>query len=93
MNKQIPVTKIAFLSLIVLFLVAACGGQASTPITQQETIPTTPEETPANPGGAITLTDALDRTVTLEDPPRRIALAGRSLAIIADAVYLFPEGS
>jgi len=90
MNKQIPVTKIAFLSLIVLFLVAACGGQASTPITQQETIPTTPEETPDNPGGTITLTDALGRAVTLEDPPSRIALAGRSLAIIADAVYLFP---
>ena len=48
MNKQIPVSKIAFLSLIVLFLVTACGGQASTPITATGTpYTTTPEETPA----------------------------------------------
>ncbi len=91
MKRQIAAYKIVFLSLMVLCLVTACGGQASTPITQQESINTTPEVTPASPAEAITLTDALDRVVTLEEPPRRIALAGRSLAILGDAVYLFPE--
>ena len=93
MNKQISVYKIAFLSLIVLFLVTACGGQASTPITQQEQLQTTPGQTPTSPVEAIHLTDALDRVVTLEGPPRRIALAGSSITIIGDAAYLFPEAA
>ena len=46
----------------------------------------TPAITPA-----ITVTDALGRTVTLPRPPERVALTGRGLFMIADAIYLFPE--
>ncbi len=40
---------------------------------------------------ALTVTDALGRTVTLPAPPRRIAIVGRANFMIADAVYTFPE--
>lgn len=39
---------------------------------------------------SFTVTDALGRAVTFARPPQRIALAGRGLIIVADAVYLFP---
>jgi iron complex transport system substrate-binding protein len=35
--------------------------------------------------------DALGRTVTFPSLPRRIAVAGRSVTLIANALYLFPE--
>lgn len=40
---------------------------------------------------SFTVTDALDRKVTLNDTPKRIVLAGKALFMIADAIYLFPE--
>jgi iron complex transport system substrate-binding protein len=49
---------------------------------------------PAVPSPAATpirLTDGLGREVTLETPPERIVIAGRASALLADAVYLFPE--
>ena len=93
MNKQIMVHKIAFPILIFLFLVTACGGQVSTPITRQEQVQTKPMESTPSPVEEISFTDASGRVVTLENPPQRIALAGKSLAIIGDAVYLFPEAA
>ena len=47
----------------------------------------------AEPSTAITVTDALGRTVTLPQPPGRIVLAGRGVALIADSVYLFPNAA
>ncbi len=41
--------------------------------------------------GPFTITDALDRTVTFQTPPKRIALAGKANLLVADALYLFPE--
>jgi molybdenum ABC transporter molybdate-binding protein len=46
------------------------------------------DSTASNP---ITVTDALGRTVTFEQAPTRIVLAGKALFMIADAIYLFPE--
>lgn len=43
-------------------------------------------------GGALTVTDALDRTVQLEGSPERITVAGRAALLVVDALYLFPEG-
>lgn len=40
---------------------------------------------------AVTVVDALGRTVALPAPPRRIVVAGRGVALIADQLYLFPE--
>jgi len=47
----------------------------------------------AAPATAVSVTDALGRTVTLPEPPRRIVLAGRGVALIADSVYLFPNAA
>ena len=47
----------------------------------------------AEPSTAITVTDALGRTVTLPQPPGRIVLAGRGVSLIADSVYLFPNAA
>jgi iron complex transport system substrate-binding protein len=42
--------------------------------------------------GALTVTDALGRTVGLDGPPERITVAGRAGLLIVDALYLFPAG-
>jgi iron complex transport system substrate-binding protein len=42
-------------------------------------------------GGALTVTDALGRTVELDGPPERITVAGRAGLLVVDALYLFPE--
>ncbi len=39
----------------------------------------------------FTVNDALGRAVTFQDPPQRIALAGKANLLIADALYLFPQ--
>ena len=39
----------------------------------------------------VSVTDALGRTVTLPNLPRRIVIVGRASFMIADAVYMFPE--
>ncbi|HNR47584.1 MAG TPA: ABC transporter substrate-binding protein [Anaerolineaceae bacterium] len=49
----------------------------------------TPMPAPAN--ASITIVDARGRTVTLPAAPQRIVIAGRASALLADAVYLFPE--
>jgi len=41
--------------------------------------------------GALTVTDALGRTVELDGPPERITVAGRGGLLLVDALYLFPE--
>lgn len=42
---------------------------------------------------SITITDALDRTVTLPAVPKRIVITGKALFMIADAAYLFPTAA
>jgi iron complex transport system substrate-binding protein len=41
----------------------------------------------------VEVTDALGRTVDFAAPPARIAIAGKALFMVADAVYLFPEAA
>ncbi len=73
-------------------LTAACVAPAAPP----EAAPTPPaEEVPraaadAPPGQPFTVTDALGRQVAFDHPPERIALAGRAVTLVTDAVYLFP---
>ena len=43
--------------------------------------------------GEIRVRDARDREVTLSEVPDRIVIAGRAVALIANALYLFPEVS
>jgi iron complex transport system substrate-binding protein len=46
---------------------------------------------PAAPTGGFVLTDALGRKVAFKETPKRIAVTGKALFMIADAIYLFPE--
>ena len=47
----------------------------------------------AGSGGGTTVTDALGRSVTVPDDPSRIVLAGRAVALLANALYLFSDVS
>jgi iron complex transport system substrate-binding protein len=46
-----------------------------------------PTETPTD----LTLTDALDQTITFDAPPQRIVAAGKSVLTVVNTLYLFPE--
>jgi iron complex transport system substrate-binding protein len=73
------------LSLVLVLILVACAGPAAL-------VPTaTPATTPTPTG--FTVTDALGRQVTFARPPQRIAVTGKALFMIADAIYLFPEAS
>ncbi len=41
--------------------------------------------------GTVSATDALDRTVTLAQPPQRVIIVGKSAIVATDAFLLFPE--
>ena len=62
-------------SLVPLFFVVSLGAAAA----------------PAPTAAGLSVVDARGRTVTFPSLPRRIAVAGRSVTLIADALYLFPE--
>lgn len=70
-------------AMTLALLGASCGRSAD----GEPTTTTAPQPT------GIVVTDALGRTVTLEAPPQRIAMAGKALFMVADAVYAFPEAS
>jgi molybdenum ABC transporter molybdate-binding protein len=53
--------------------------------------PETAAATPAASG--VTITDALQRTVSFAQLPQRIAIAGKAFFMIMDSVYLFPEST
>ena len=73
-------------------LVGACSTPASTPAAS--IAPSTAASTIASPSsGPITITDAMGRKVTFASLPKRVAIAGKALFMVADAVYLFPEAS
>jgi iron complex transport system substrate-binding protein len=76
-------TRLASLSLALALILTACAWRAPA------TLPAVPPAATAKPT-SITLTDALGRTVTLPRAPQRIALAGRAVTLVTDAVYLFP---
>lgn len=80
-------TRLVSLSLALVVISTACAAPAAPAPTA---VPPTsaPAATPT-PNG-ITVTDALGRKVTFAKPPQRIALAGRAITLVTDAVYLFP---
>jgi iron complex transport system substrate-binding protein len=45
------------------------------------------------PEAVITITDSLDRQVSLPGLPQRIVIAGKSNFMVNDAVYLFPQAA
>jgi iron complex transport system substrate-binding protein len=50
-------------------------------------------QSPAQPAGPITITDAVGRSVSLPKVPQRIAIVGRAVFIINHTAYLFPEAA
>ena len=82
MQKRI----IRILVVVMLLGLTACTAKpvATTALTA------VPDQTEA-PATPIVITDALGRTVTFDKAPERIAIAGKALFMIADALYVFPE--
>jgi iron complex transport system substrate-binding protein len=75
MKKLHPSRQIILGTLLLIILAGCAQAQAESP----------------PPSTALTLTDALDREVTLPAPPERIVIAGRANFMLNDAVYVFPE--
>ncbi len=67
------------LALTLVVVLTACAGPAAT--------------VAAPRSAGFSVTDALGRTVTFDQMPQRIAVVGRAVIMLADAVYLFPNVS
>jgi len=87
-----------YILLIMALLLSACASPTPTlaptaaPAAQAEVVQPTPP--PAQEaGGAVTVTDALKRSVSFAKPPQRIVLTGKAVFMIADAIYTFPEAA
>jgi len=78
------------LILTLVVLLAACAGPVAVPM--PTAMPTAAPTAASKPAG-FSLTDALGRTVTFDKAPQRIAVVGRSVILLADAVYAFPNVS
>jgi iron complex transport system substrate-binding protein len=80
---------VAFAAMLA-FLAGACTASTAPTASNAGSV-TAPGQ--AASAGPITVTDSLGRTVEFSTPPTRIAIAGKALFMVADAVYLFPEAS
>jgi iron complex transport system substrate-binding protein len=69
---------------------SACTGSAAS---QQPSAVGSASAANGPSAGPVEVTDALGRTVDFAAPPARIAIAGKALFMVADAVYLFPEAA
>lgn len=67
-------------------IVTACAAPVAPPAP-------TPAPTAAPKPASFSVTDALGRAVTFDKAPQRIAVVGRAVIMLADAVYLFPNAS
>ena len=91
-----------FLVLIPVFLavglLSACAP-AATPtkeaaaISSTLAVQNTSIPAPASTTAPIVVTDALGRTVTFDQLPQRIVIAGKATPLILDSFYMFPEAS
>jgi iron complex transport system substrate-binding protein len=105
MEKLMKIKCVLFPFLaVLLILLAGCAKPTPSPTSAPPSIEATgvspaPTSTvaeaplPTEEQQPITITDALNRTVTLEGPPQRILFFGKGAIMIADALYLFPEAS
>jgi iron complex transport system substrate-binding protein len=74
------------LVLVIGLLLSACAGPTVTqPATQS------PTDLPTLSIPALSLKDALGRTVTLAELPQRIVVTGKASLMVLDAMYMFPE--
>ncbi len=76
-------------ALAILMIASACSPAVVDPEPQNPTEGTIVPETESS----FSITDALGRELVFEQPPQRIAIAGRASSLLANALYLFPEAS
>lgn len=87
--------RLALFALTILLVLAACAPQttatplSATPLPVTEATETQIPDT-LTPYTSLTITDALNREVTLPAAPQRIVITGKAYIMIADAAYLFP---
>jgi iron complex transport system substrate-binding protein len=86
------------ITLIITALIVGCGTPAtpeptatSAPGEPATEVPTEIDPTQPPEPEPITVVDALGNETTFEQPPERIAIAGRATALIAHSMYMFPE--
>ena len=78
--------------LILVILMSACAAPAaSTPGQPANDATEAPQTTDEPLPAGFTVTDGMGRTVAFDKTPSRIVLVGKSLFMVADAIYLFPE--
>lgn len=91
-------TRTVVFSLILALTITGCRAATVTEAPSQEptdapatAVPTEPPPTETLAPEPITVVDALGNESTFQQPPERIAIAGRATALIAHSVYMFPE--
>lgn len=78
--------------LVMLMLMTACATPTAVTPSQPANNSTEAAQPTEEPQPAeFTVTDGMGRTVTFEKAPSQIVLVGKSLFMVADAIYLFPE--
>jgi len=72
------------------YVLSATGQEV---LTRYGFIPVSPAgaAAPAPAAAQLAVTDALSRSVSFAQPPQRIAVAGKGIFMLADALYMFPE--
>ena len=78
-----------FFTLTILMITTACSPAIGDPMAQD---PTEGVITPQTDSG-FSIIDGLGRELDFEQPPQRLAIAGRASSLLANALYLFPEAS
>ncbi len=76
-------------TLAILMIASAC----SPTVVESEAQPTNEGAIASEADSSFTITDALGRELDFEQPPQRVVIAGRASALLANALYLFPEAS
>jgi iron complex transport system substrate-binding protein len=79
--------------LAVVAALAVVAGACSAATASPSVAGATTGASGSPPAGPVEVTDALGRKAEFASPPMRIAIAGKALFMVADAVYLFPEAS
>ena len=84
------ILKLVMTLVVVTLFVEACTSAVSMLPTS---MPVNTEAMSVSKTTKITITDTLGRTVSLPQLPKRIAIAGRATALLADAAFLFPQAT
>ena len=74
-------------ALAILIIASAC----SPTVVEPEAQPTNEGTITSENDSSLTITDSLGRELDFEQPPQRLVIAGRASALLANALYLFPE--